>query len=63
VIVSYDAAGARARVRPAGAQSNVIGPVPVDLGLAGVSGLVGVYCLVVLPGGAALDGVVVAAFR
>ena len=64
VIVGYDGGSGRATVRLAGAQSNVIGPVPVDLALAGVAGLVGASCLVVLPdGAAALDGVVVAAFR
>jgi hypothetical protein len=64
VIVGYDAINVRATVRLAGAQSNVIGPVPVDLALAGVAGLVGASCLVILPdSAAALDGVVVAAFR
>ena len=64
VIVSYDGTSMRATVRLAGSQSNVIGPVPVNLALAGVSGLVGASCLVILPdAAAALDGVVVAAFR
>jgi len=50
VIASYDSGANTAFVRLSGSQANVVGPLPVGLGLAaaGPPGLVGTRCLVVL---------------